>query len=161
MRPILLNSCARAATAAEARFRIDAPIAPSRGARVFALDAAAEAVVGRVAADRSWATARFFAPAGGDRMRPLHGGSPGTADVAAELDGADVGVLVATSPEGAGAAAGIGGICRERGIMTAGLVVDGGPEALDAVAMLRPYARVLLLTGDEDDIGAVLTALRA
>jgi len=159
MRPILLNSCARAATATEARFRIDAPIAPSRGARVFALDAGAEAVVADVAA-LAWATARFFARSGGG-VRPLRGGELVPVDVTAELEGADVAVLVATSPEGAAAAALIGGICRERGIMTAGLVLDGGFDALDAVAMLRPYARVLLLTADEDDIAAILTALRA
>ena len=45
----LLSSCARAATAAEARFRIDRPIAPSRAGRVVALDepAAEVARVGR------------------------------------------------------------------------------------------------------------------
>ncbi|MDQ7908901.1 hypothetical protein RB614_30660 [Phytohabitans sp. ZYX-F-186] len=158
MRPVLLNSCARAATAAEARFRIDAPIVPSRGARVFALDGPAEEIVRRIAA-RPWATARFFGHAGDGRVRPLVGVS--TVDISAELDGADVAVLVATSPDGARAAAAVGEHCRARGTMTAGLVVDGGAGALDAVAMLRPYARVLLLTGDEDDIAAVLTALRA
>ena len=53
-----LSSCARAASAAEARFRIDAPV-ESRRARVIALDEPAAAVLRSVAA-LEWASARFF-----------------------------------------------------------------------------------------------------
>ena len=54
-----LSSCARAASAAELRFRIDRPIAPARAARVIALDDAAASVASRLA-DRPWANARFY-----------------------------------------------------------------------------------------------------
>jgi hypothetical protein len=57
--PILLNSCARAATAAEARFRINRPIKPTRATRVIALDDSA-AVSVRDAAREHWADARFL-----------------------------------------------------------------------------------------------------
>lgn len=167
MTPILLNSCARAATTAEARFRIDAPIRPSRGVRVFALDRPAGAVVRRVAR-RRWAAARFFAATGpvfaatGPGMLARIGEPGPPVPLAPQLPGIDVAVLVATTGAGAEAAARIGSACRAKAIMTAGLVLDGGGSASrEAVSALRPYARVLLVTSDEEDVVEVLTALRA
>jgi hypothetical protein len=55
----LLSSCARAASAAEARYRIDRPIAPSRAGRIVALDEGAAEVVARTA-QLEWANARFY-----------------------------------------------------------------------------------------------------
>jgi hypothetical protein len=45
--------------------------------------------------------------------------------------------------------------------MTAGLILGDRAEVSEAVSALRPYARVLMVTEDEDDVAAVLTALRA
>ena len=59
-RPILANSCARAATAAEARFRIDAkPIRRPRATSVVALDDGAMELV-RELAGQEWNAARFL-----------------------------------------------------------------------------------------------------
>ena len=168
MQQILLNSCARAATAAEARFRIDRPIRPSRAARVVALDQGAEAVVRTVAA-AAWSSAKFFtcevpgaAPADAGFadvvLRSVDGAESRLSD---ELAGVDVAVMVATEDGGAAAASAIGDACTLRGIMTAGLVLGHGGDARAAVAALRPYARVLMLTEDEADVSEVLTALRA
>lgn len=169
MQPILLNSCARAATAAEARYRIDAPIAPSRRTRVVALDQGAEPVVRRVAG-QSWVGARFFTCAS---AAPAPGGNGQLADLVLratdgtesrlsdELAGADVAVMVATADDAAEVAHAIGDACTLRGIITAGLVLADGHDAQAAVAALRPHARVLLLTHDEADVVEVLTALRA
>jgi hypothetical protein len=173
-RPILLNACARAATAAEARFRIDAPIAPSRGTRVVALDEGAVPLV-RCVAEQPWSAARFFtctgrpaAPVG----MPAEGGGD-LADVvlvctdgsesrlSEELTGADVAVMVATGNEGAAVASAIGDACTLRGIMTAGVVLADVRDAAAAVSALRPHARVLMVTRDEHDVAEVLTALRA
>ncbi len=112
MRPILLNSCAKAATTEEARFRIDRPIRPARATRVVALDAAAAPVVRRVAA-QPWAQARFFtttAPNGNGHLADLvlvdtDGAEQRLSDV---LTGADVAVMVATDNDGATAASAIG-----------------------------------------------------
>jgi hypothetical protein len=168
-RPILLNSCARAATAAEARFRIDAPIAPTRATRVMALDPGADPVVRRVAS-QPWHHARFFVftsprlpdGVGGDVadviLRSVDGSDSWLSE---ELDGADVVVMVATANDGAAMASAIGGACTLRGIMTAGLVLSDGRDASAAVSALRPYARVLMVTKDENDVSEVLTALRA
>jgi hypothetical protein len=45
--------------------------------------------------------------------------------------------------------------------MTAGIVLGERVAVADAVAALRPHARNLMSTEDEDDVAAVLTALRA
>jgi hypothetical protein len=146
MRPILASSCARAATAEEARFRIDRPIG-GRRALVVALDDGAADVVDRVA-ERPWGAARFFR-------------NPDIPAVTEELADADVAIMVATADADAGAASAIAQACARRGIMTAGLILGERSEAAAAVSALRPYARNLMVTNDEDDVAAVLTALRA
>jgi hypothetical protein len=157
--PTALSSCARATTAAELRYRVDAPIAPSRGVRVIALDAGAAEVAARVAG-LEWSSARFLVCEGdadGLRLRGM-GGAP--ADLDEQLDAADVVVMVATEDSGAAAAYALGKACWQRGTMTAGLVV-GGARSEEAVAALRPHARVLLPSADEGDVVDLLTALRA
>jgi hypothetical protein len=144
--PILASSCARAATAKEARYRIDRPIA-GRSARVIALDAAAAAIVLRVA-EMPWGASRFFADA--SEFRP---------DV--ELTDADVAIMIATADADGETASTIARACVERGIMTAGLILGDRLDVGEAVAALRPYARNLMVTEDEEDVAAVLSALRA
>jgi hypothetical protein len=168
-RPTLLNSCAMAATAAEARFRVDAPIVDNRVTRVVALDEGASAVVVRVAQQR-WSGARFYtyeAPVShvdddaelADIVLRTSDGSE--ARLSEELVGADVMVMIATADDGADAATAIGNACTLRGIMTAGLIIGEGSGAGAAVSALRPNARVLLRSRDEHDVADVLTALRA
>jgi hypothetical protein len=146
IRPILSNSCARAATAEEARFRIDRPIG-GRVAVIVALDDDAANVVDRVA-ERPWRGARFFHT--GDRSR-----------LAEELADADVAIMIATADADADTASEIAQVCARRGIMTAGLILGGRVEVAAAVSALRPYARNLMVTEDEEDVAEVLTALRA
>jgi hypothetical protein len=165
-RPTLLNSCAFAASLAEARFRIDGPAPPARTARVLALDIGALDVVRRLAV-RPWRGARFLSCEDGfavDRelaaipLRTLDGGE---AQLTEALAGADVVMMIATSAVGAAAAAAIGNACTLRGIMTAGLVLAAGPDAEPAVSALRPHARVLLVSRDEDDAAELLAAVGA
>ena len=162
----LLSSCARAASAAESRFRIDRPIAPSRAGRVVALDERAAEIASR-AAQQEWANARFYVCDGADPEADtlaLRGIDGGPATLADELASASVVVMIATSDAGADCAYALGKACWERGIQTAGLVVgDGthnGTAAAAAVAALRPHARVLLPDADEDDVVDLLAALR-
>jgi hypothetical protein len=145
-KPILRSSCAQAATAAEARFRIDKPIG-GRSALIVALDAEAAEIVDRVA-EKPWGAARFFR-------------RPDAVRLDEELADADVAIMVGTAGADAGAAAAIAQACAERGIMAAGLILGVREDVGEAVAALRPYARNLLITEDEDDVAAVLTALRA
>lgn len=162
----LLSSCAKAASAAEARYRIDRPIAPSRAGRVVALDAGAADVLARTA-QLEWANARFYVceAAGEDAESVLlRGIDGGPATLADELASASVVVMVATSDAGAACAYALGRACWERGVQTAGLVLgdgtDEGTKAAAAVAALRPHARVLLPKADESDVVELLSALR-
>jgi hypothetical protein len=168
IQPILLNSCASAATAGEASFRIDRPIA-GRSARIVALDEGAAAVVLRVA-ERPWGDARFFAsadPAGGSEganggaadlvLRATDGSESRLSDELAETD---VAVVIATSDEGAQAASTIARTCDRLGIMVAGLILGPRLEVGAAVSALRPWAPVLLVSDDEGDVSELLTALR-
>ena len=160
----LLSSCARAATAEEARYRIDRPIAPSRAGRIVALDDGAAAVLARTA-QLDWANARFYVcestGADGLLLRTIDGVPATLAD---ELASASVVVMVATGDRGADCAYALGKACWERGVQTAGLVLgDGtseGTAASAAVAALRPHARVLLPSADETDVVDLLSALR-
>lgn len=144
--PILANSCARAATAEEARFRIDRPIG-GRNALIVALDADAAAVVDRVA-ERPWGAARFFS-------------APDDAALPGVIPESDAVIMVGTAAADGDAAASIAAACVERGIMTAGVILGPRHDVVGAVSALRPHARNLMVTEDEDDVAAVLTALRA
>ena len=145
-KPILANSCASAATAEEARFRIDREIA-GRTALIVALDGDAAEVVDRVA-ERPWGAARFYR-------------TPDVDAVVTELEDADVVIMVATAEADGDAASALARLCSERGIMLAGLILGAQFDVAEAVSALRPYARNLMVTEDEDDVAAVLTALRA
>ena len=178
--PTLLNSCASAATAAEARFRIDYPDTQHRAARVIALDEhAAELVRGLAAAH--WSGGHFLvfeamvSADGADGNVP--GGAPypvaeailRTADGSAvllstELEDADSAVMIATAQASAAAASLIGDACATRRIMSAGLVISGGRpgegDLNDVVAALRPNAMVLVVLQDHHDVPEILSALR-
>jgi hypothetical protein len=180
--PTLLSSCARAATSSEARFRIDGPEPAPRATRIFALDAGAAVLVDHTSHDGPWRGAHFLTY---ESMLPLGDGDDVTVDAVVrgeptfdailrstegeerrlsnELDGADVAVMIATHDDGAEGARIIGATCARRGIMTAALVVpsDGDGNVARTVSMLRPYAMVLLVSRDADDLPEVLTALRA
>jgi len=78
-----------------------------------------------------------------------------------ELDEADVVIMVATTEIDGAAATIIGAACTVRAIMTAGLVIGDPSLVGGTVAVLRPHARVLMVSNDERDAIDLLTALRA
>lgn len=167
-RPTLLNGCAMAATAAEARFRINGPNPPPQATRIVALDRGAAAVISRAAQQR-WQGAHFFTYEPGSPVVDGDGGPPdivlrapdgSQARLSEQLASADMTVMVATADDGAEAASVIGEACTRLGIMTTGLVIGQG-RAAAAVSALRRHARVLVVSGDEDDVPDMLTALRA
>jgi hypothetical protein len=167
-RPTLLNGCAMAATAAEARFRINGPDPSPRATRIIALDPPAAALSSRAAQQR-WQGAHFFTYEPGSPGADGDGGppdivlrAPGGSRVrlSEALAGADMIVMVATAEDGAEAASVVGEICGRLGIMTTGLVFGQG-RAAAVVSALRRHVRVLVVSGDEDDVPELLTALRA
>ena len=179
--PTLLNSCASAATAAEARFRLDYPDTRHRDARVIALDDHAADLV-RDMAGAQWRGGHFLVfeavrAAGPDGNGPdapvmpvLHADATlRTADgsavlLSSELEDADSAVMIATARASAAAASVIGDACAARRISSAGLVISdgasGGPGVDDVVAALRPNAMVLVVLQDHRDVPEVLAALR-
>src|SRR5262249_45019378 len=134
----MLSESARMASAAEARFRIDAPNSKPRHVKVIALDAASEAVVKHLA-ERRWNNASFFTASAFASAPPLRGFSMEgwlsdlagrTKDLVDEVNGADLVVMVATAGENAQAATMIGEACSVRRVNTTGLIL-GGAHATD------------------------------
>jgi hypothetical protein len=169
----MLSESARMSTAAEARFRIDAPNSKPRHVKVIALDPASEALVKRLA-ERQWNTASFFtasafagAPPGrGFSMQGWLSDLAGrTKDLIDEVNGADLVVMVATAGESAQAAALIGEACSLKRVNTTGLIL-GGASATDemlskTLSQLRPWSLMLVIANGEDYIEDMLIALRA
>jgi hypothetical protein len=133
----------------------------ARATRVIALDAGAGDVVRRLAAV-PWPGVRFlcYEPDGHVRAEVVLTRLDGLQVwLCGELADADFAMMVATNDDGAAVAAAIGPACTRRGIMTAGLIIGDGSQARAAVTALRPHARVLLSSPDEDDAEAMLSAV--
>jgi len=169
----MLSESARMSTAAEARFRIDAPNSKPRRIKVIALDAASEALVKRLAQRRwnnaSFFTASAFAGAPLERAFSMQGWlsdlAGRTKDLIDEVNGADLVVMVATAGENTQAAALIGEACSLRRVNTTGLIL-GGASATDdmlskTLSQLRPWSLMLVIAHGEDYIEDMLVALRA
>ena len=171
--PTLLASCAKATTAAEAKFRVAYPNAKERASRIFALDGDGATMMRRIEQE-PWHGARFLT------FRSVTSGARGldslpvdatlttpdgeTVRLSDELKGADVAVMIATTGESAEAAAAIGNACFVRSIMTTGLIVarhDRRGEVERTMKALRPYAAMLVVSTGEEYIPEMLTALRA
>ena len=170
----MLSESARMSSAAEARFRIDAPNSKGRAVKIIALDQASERVVKRLA-QRNWNQASFLtasafsgAPKRGESFSMsgwLSDIAGRTKDLMQEVGSADLVVMVASAGGNAQAAAIIGEACSAKRIMTTGLIVgDAGAsdEALSkTLAQLRPWSVMLVIAGAEDYIEDMLVALRA
>jgi hypothetical protein len=173
-----VSESARMASAAEARFRIDAPNAKPKRVKVIALDRPSEAVVQQLAR-QPWNGAAFFTasaftasalagapPAGSFSMQGWLSDLAGrTNDLIDVVDTADLVVMVATAGENAQAAALIGEACSLKRITTTGLIL-GGASASDemlstTLAQMRPWSLMLVIASAVDYIEDMLIALRA
>jgi hypothetical protein len=167
---VTLSESARMTTAAEARFRIDAPNSRPRNVMVVALDAASEAVVKRLA-QSPWNRASFFTASAFATAKPaanfsvqgwLSDLAGRTKNLIDEVAAADLVVMVATAGHDAQAATLIGEACQVRHVMTTALVLGASETAGAAtLAQLRPTASMLVAATSEDYIADMLTALRA
>ena len=167
----MISQCARATTAAEAKFRIDAPNSQPRNVKVIALDAPSERVAKQLAG-RAWSRAAFFT-ASAFAPRNAHRFSPGwltdlagrTKNLIDEIASADLVVMIAAAGESAHAAAIIGEACSVSHVMTTALILGSentADEALSkSLAQLRPYALMVVVANGDEYIEDMLTALRA
>jgi hypothetical protein len=168
------SESARMASAAEARFRIDAPNSKPRAIKIIALDRHSDRVVKRLA-EGKWNQASFFtasafagAPKKGESFSMtgwLSDVAGRTTDLVNEVDTADLVVMVATAGENASAAAIIGEACSLKRVNTTGLIIgsaNASDEALSkTLAQLRPWSLMLVIASADDYIEDMLAALRA
>jgi hypothetical protein len=157
----MTSESARMNSAAEARFRVQAPNSLPRAIKVIALDGAAQAVIERLGG-AGWQHATFLTAPASDCLRDLGGRIRSLPD---EIASADLVVLVAGPGGHAHAAAAIGEACSLRRVMTTGFVINAmsAPE-LDlsrTLAQLRPWSLMVVIAGHDDYIDDMMTALRA
>jgi hypothetical protein len=159
----MLSESARMSSAAEARFRVPAPNSLPRAIKVIALDRDGEAVVRRLD-EAGWRQASFLLAMDSrdPALRDLSGGSRA---VAAEVDTADLVVLVAGPGGRAHTAATIGEACSRRRVMTTGFIVGATAasqrDLSSTLAQLRPWSLMLVVANNDDYIDDMLRALRA
>jgi hypothetical protein len=172
----MLSESARTSSAAEARFRVQAPNSAPRATKVVALDAAGEALVRRLAGG-GWEHATFFTAASRVGCEDRRDPSPDSTDgalrdlaghvrsVTDEVDAADLVILIAGPGGHAQAASLIGQPCSLRRVMTTGLIVgvtSASESALSkTLAQLRPWSLMVVIASSDDYIDDMMTALRA
>jgi hypothetical protein len=168
------SESARMSSAAEARFRIDAPNSKPRAVKVIALDAPSERIV-KDLAQLPWQSATFLtasafsgAPPKGGRFSVggwLNDLAGRTKDLVDEVESADLVVMVTTAGENAAAAAIIGEACSLKRVMTTALILGGAhstDESLSKIlAQLRPHVMMLVISSADEYVSDMLTALRA
>jgi len=178
-----LSESARATTAHEASYRVQYPNSSPRLIKVIALDTAAGNVVSELAR-KNWNRAVFFkslsfptiaggkltagdpAPTAKDRIQAWLADVAGHAsDLVAEIDSADIVVVVASPGTDAQAATVIGEACRLRHKTMIGLIVQAGgvsDETLSRTLLgMRPLATMLVVATGADYVEEMLHAMRA
>jgi hypothetical protein len=167
------SESARASSAVEARFRINAPNSRPRAIKIIALDRPSEGVVKRLAQQSTWGNATFLTALAGtpapDERFSVSGWlgdlAGHTKDLLNEINGADQVIMIATAGEALDAVSIIGEACSLKRVMTTALILSP-PSASDealarSLAQLRPWSLMLVVASAEDYITDMLVALRA
>lgn len=169
-----LSESARVTTAQEAAFRVQYPNSSPRAIKVIALDAQAGHVVAELGR-KTWNRAVFFnsltfpaTPPGAskDALQAWLGDVAGHArDLVAEIDSADIVVVVASPGSDAQAATIIGESCRLRHKSMIGLILQTAgvsDEALSRTLLgMRPFSTMLVVASGSDYVEEMLHAMRA
>lgn len=138
----MLSQSARATSAAESRFRVQAPNASPRAILVIA------------PGENGKALAESVAPA--PSVSWLCGGNLADQDWRAALKGFDLALLIAKAETQDGIAA-LGRACRDCGVKLAAVTFGKKPVP----ETLRPWARTITRMVDETDLASLLEALGA
>ena len=170
------SESARVTTAHEYGFRVQYPNSMPRAIKVIALDAQAGHVVDGLG-KKAWNRAVFFnsltfpvAPSGTAGAKPdlqaWLGDVAGHArDLVAEIDSADIVVVVASPGTDAQAATIIGEACRLRHKSMIGLILQTASISDAALSRtltgLRPFSTMLVVASGSDYIEEMLHAMRA
>ena len=165
----MLSESARAASAAEARFRVQAPNSSPRATAVIALDEGSETMLGRLAQD-SWIRATFLkapvadppGPAADDGWVTDLGGR--RSRVRDHVEVSDQVIMLAAAGGHAEAAGVVGRACSRKRVATTALIVgaDGAAdrELSKTLAQLRPWSLMVVIAGSDDYIFDMMAALR-
>lgn len=166
----MLSESARMTTAAELRFRVQAPNSKARVTSVIALDAPSEAFVRRLSGDR-WNHATFLRAAPGDLdtgPEADDGWLTTLGDrrtrIRDEVNAADQVIMVAAPGGHAEVAAVVGRACSLKRVTTTALIV-GAADASDrdistTLAQLRPWSLMVVIANSDDYVSDMMTALR-
>jgi hypothetical protein len=158
---VTLSESARANSAAETRFRVQAVNSLPRAIVVVALDADAAAVVSRLA-DDGGVHAAFFTAAEDATLTAPDGTVRSIADA---IGAADLVVLVAGPGGRAGAAPLLGEACSRRRIMTTGFIVGAASaperELAKTLGQIRPWSLMVVVSKTDDYIDDMMSALGA
>ena len=164
----MLSESARMTTAAELRFRVQAPNSLGRATAVIALDPASDAFIRGLAGDR-WNQATFLtAPddpgaveSDDGWLTTLEGRQTRIRD---EVHAADQVIMVASAGGRAGAAASIGRACSNRRVTTTGLIVGAAAaserEIARTLVQLRPWSLMVVIAASDEYVLDMMTALR-
>jgi hypothetical protein len=148
----MLSESTRMTSAAEARFRVQAPNSLPRVLKVVALDATGEGIVRHLALG-AWKHATFFSAA------------TFTRNLEQEVASADLVIFVAGPGGAARDVEVIGRACSDRRVMTTALVVGAGAASDEALsktlAQIRPWSLMVVIANTDDYVSDMLTALRA
>jgi hypothetical protein len=166
----VVSESARMTSAAELRFRVQAPNARDRTTAVIALDAPSETFVRRLSQDR-WNRATFLIAAAADpsKVPEADDGWLTTLDdrrtrIRDEVNAADQVIMVAAPGGHAGIAAIVGRACSLKRVTTTALIV-GVVDASDrdvskTLAQLRPWSLMVVIANSDDYVSDMMTALR-
>lgn len=170
-----LSESARMTTPQEAAFRVQYPNSSPRLIKVIALDREAGLLVQSLAG-QTWNRAAFFpsltmpgttADIGSrDKMQAWLGDVAGHArDLVAEIDSADIVVVIASPGTDAQAAVTIGEACRLRHKTMIGLILQSPTTSDEELSRtlngMRPMATMLVVASGADYVEAMLAAMRA
>jgi hypothetical protein len=157
----MLSESARMSSAAEARFRVQAPNSLPRTVTVIALDPEAERAVRRLSESGGTHAKFLTAPVEAD-VADLSGQPHSLKD---EVDASDLVVLVASPGGDAQAASVVGEACSRRRVMTTAFIVGATPASDEALsktlAQVRPWSLMVVIANSDDYLADMMTALRA
>lgn len=166
----MLSESARVTSAAEARYRVQAPNSAPRNTTVIALDRESEAIV-RGLAEVKWNNATFLTSPVGDAAGADLPADGWVTDLAGRrtrvrdhVNTADQVIMVAAAGGRADEAATIGRACSLKRVTTTALLV-GADTASDrdlakTLAQLRPWALMVVIAGTDDYVVDMMAALR-
>src|SRR5919198_1608065 len=154
------SESARMNSAAEARFRVQAPNSLPRAIAVVGVDAAGEDAVGRLAST-GWAHATFLAAASPDGdLCDLAGHKR---DIDEQIGSSHLVIFVAVPGGHAHSVSRIGEACSLRRVTTTGFIVGAGSASDDdlskTLAQIRPWSLMVVLARSDDYIDDMLSAL--